>query len=79
MTLQTILKLAACRPVHGLWDKSVHTECGVNPNKVIFYSGVINTVTDAALLFIPAPAIWALRLEKRQKIGLTGIFAVGFL
>jgi hypothetical protein len=54
-------------------------KCTVNANNVIFYNGVINTITDAALIFIPLPAIWTLRLCKRQKMGLTGIFLVGFL
>jgi hypothetical protein len=34
-------------------------------------------VTDVMLMAIPIPTIWGLQMPKKQKIGLTVIFAVG--
>lgn len=46
-----------------------------------FYYGlqIPNIVTDAMILFMPMHAVWGLPISRAQKLGLSGIFIVGFL
>jgi len=74
------MKLTYCKPIRGLWDDTIKLKCSIDTTQVMFVNGIVNTVTDAALLLIPLPAIWSLKLETKQKrIGLTAIFLVGIL
>lgn len=46
-----------------------------------FYYGlqIPNIVTDAMILFMPMHAVWGLPISRAQRLGLSGIFIVGFL
>lgn len=35
--------------------------------------------TDLLIFIVPIPAIWPLKLPRRQKVVLVGIFTIGFL
>jgi hypothetical protein len=68
-----------CRPFAFNWDQSIPGgKCG---NQVLSYilTGSFNIVTDVMVLCIPIPMIWRLQMPFRNKVGLTLIFAVGFL
>lgn len=51
----------------------------VNEYAVVVCASVINVVSDLMILVIPIAAIWGLHMNKRRKIKLSAVFAVGLL
>lgn len=72
----------SCRPVAGFWDKTIDSSCSIT-NKIgtttgFFYVNAAGTlVIDIVVLVLPVPTIWNLKLRRRQKWAIFGIFAVG--
>ena len=73
-----LIVVTQCRPIQGFWDKSLTTAvCSVDSYRFFYGNSTPNIITDILLILTPLPAIWALRLELRQKISLSGIFLLG--
>ena len=75
---QVLIMLLICRPIQGLWDKSVPAECMPNVPQIYVNAGG-NIITDIAIFLLPMPAIKHLNLKRPQKILLFGLFSLGFL
>ncbi|KAI9708375.1 MAG: hypothetical protein M1820_004079 [Bogoriella megaspora] len=78
----TLVGIFECRPISGFWTRfsptnPTHPDCTINSNA--FYDGnaIPNIITDAVILVLPLRPVWSLQLKKRQKVALTGIFALG--
>lgn len=74
-TLQVFL---VCRPFARTYDPSVEGECGDQVASFIAI-GAFNIVTDIIILTLPLPTIWSLKMATPAKLGLTGVFLVGFM
>jgi len=74
---QILIALLICRPIQGLWDKTIEAECMPNAPQIYVNAGG-NIITDVAIFLLPLPAIKHLNLQKRQKALLVGIFSLGF-
>jgi hypothetical protein len=74
---QVLIALLICRPIQGLWDKTIAADCMPNAPQIYVNAGG-NIVTDVAIFLLPLPAIKHLSLQKRQKFMLLGIFSLGF-
>ncbi|MCJ1263967.1 hypothetical protein MMC22_003838 [Lobaria immixta] len=66
-----------CVPVRGFWDKTINATCGVNVYAFFYGNSIPNISTDVAILILPMPLIWRLRIPQSQKIMLSGIFILG--
>ncbi|KAK2030459.1 hypothetical protein LX32DRAFT_662538 [Colletotrichum zoysiae] len=76
-TSQLFISALQCLPVSGFWDKSVKAKC--IPNEPQWYVNAAgNIITDVAVFALPMPIFWHLRLPRKQKILLMGIFSLGF-
>ncbi|KAK1983429.1 hypothetical protein LZ30DRAFT_588429 [Colletotrichum cereale] len=76
-TSQLCISALQCLPVSGFWDKSVKAKC--IPNQPQWYINAAgNIITDVAVFALPMPIFWHLRLPRKQKILLMGIFSLGF-
>ncbi|EFQ35466.1 uncharacterized protein GLRG_10610 [Colletotrichum graminicola M1.001] len=76
-TSQLFISALQCLPVSGFWDKSVKAKC--IPNQPQWYVNAAgNIITDVAVFALPMPVFWHLRLPRKQKILLMGIFSLGF-
>ncbi|OCK85738.1 hypothetical protein K432DRAFT_286131 [Lepidopterella palustris CBS 459.81] len=67
-----------CRPFAFNWDQTIPGgHCG---NQILSYelTGTFNICTDVMVLCLPLPVIWNLQMRTANKIGLIGVFAVGF-
>jgi hypothetical protein len=51
----------------------------INVGQLFIGHAVVNIVTDFAILLLPIPAIWRMRLEIRQKAIVSVIFLIGSL
>jgi len=67
-----------CIPVAKFWDPSIEGYC-LSQKGLWFSNAAMHIATDLAILVIPAPALVALELPRRQKVALIAIFALGGL
>ncbi|OQD90411.1 hypothetical protein PENANT_c001G08835 [Penicillium antarcticum] len=73
----TFIISASCRPVAKQWDMSVEGTC---IDTVSFYYALAGTNLgfDILVIILPLPVLWKLQLQRKQKLVLTAIFALGF-
>jgi hypothetical protein len=64
-----------CWPVHTIWDHS-GDEC-IDLVPALVGLATINTLLNGAVLILPLPMLWNLRISLQQKIGVCGIFILG--
>ncbi|KAH7114142.1 hypothetical protein B0J13DRAFT_394553, partial [Dactylonectria estremocensis] len=69
----------ACQPLEKYWDLTITDGSCINFLRVTIFSGVMNTVTDLIILFLPVMILWGLSIPKRQKIGVIMIMMTGGL
>ncbi|KAH7394661.1 hypothetical protein BKA66DRAFT_282990 [Pyrenochaeta sp. MPI-SDFR-AT-0127] len=70
--------IVPCVPVGRYWNKSVQGGC--LPNGVLwFLNAGLNIFSDFIVVLLPIPSILSLQLPKKQKIGVSLIFALGLL
>ncbi|KAH9907513.1 hypothetical protein F4778DRAFT_544867 [Xylariomycetidae sp. FL2044] len=75
ITLFTISNLA-CTPYRRNWDKTVPGHC-MDIKTVNLASAIVNLVLDLAILILPQRVIWGLQTTRKNKIGVSMVFAVG--
>jgi len=71
----------ACIPVQASWELALQGGSARCINRFAFYSfhSSLNMVTDIAVLLLPMPHLWKLKLSKQQKLVLCFIFSLGSL
>lgn len=74
----SLFSIMPCYPVHSQWDLTVKGWCFPRVAMWLLNAG-LNVTTDFLIVLLPIPALVALQLPRRQKIGVTLIFALGFL
>ncbi len=67
-----------CQPLQASWDAGVLAVCG-NQTAAWVWTAVTNVVTDVVVLVLPIRGVWTLRLPRKIKIALMGVFGLGFL
>lgn len=83
----TIVFMLLCLPISFSWNRAyliegippphpVNGHCSPQKSSVVA-TLVANTVSDIALLVLPAIGIWNLRLPRGKKVGLFGVFSLG--
>lgn len=75
----TISLFLLCIPLAKYWDSSIHGRC-IEYAPVRLANSLATIVTDVIILCLPIPQIWGLHgLRGTEKLGLTLLFALGFL
>lgn len=74
----TFLFVFICVPVEKLWYPHLPGRC-INQVGTWIANAASTILTDIIILFLPLPQVWSLRLKRREKIGLTAAFSLGFL
>lgn len=73
-----IISITPCLPIHAYWDSTVQGWCF--PNAVLwFVNAGLNIFTDILVVLLPIPGIFKLQLPRKQRIGVSLVFALGFL
>ncbi|KAJ5782451.1 hypothetical protein N7457_004225 [Penicillium paradoxum] len=67
-----------CIPTEKLWHPELPGGC-MNLSKFYYGLQIPNILTDAIILLMPIHIVWSLPISKAQKLGLSGIFVLGFL
>lgn len=75
----TLISLFLCTPMEKLWFPEVPGHC-ISTIVVRLMNSGVSILTDVMILCLPISAIWSLQQAAwTQKIGLTLVFALGFL
>lgn len=77
--VEMFFNIFQCSPRQEIWNKLETTGYCYNTNAIDKASGVFNVITDFAILILPMSSIWKLQMSLRNKILITGVFAIGFL
>lgn len=62
-----------CSPVAFIWDKSIKGGKCINKQAFYRYIAVPIVLSDVAVLVLPLPMIWQLRMTIKQKLALSGV------
>ncbi|KAK4152519.1 hypothetical protein C8A00DRAFT_16162 [Chaetomidium leptoderma] len=74
---QLLVVIFTCTPIHKFWLPETPGTC--IPNLPFWYINAAgNIVTDVVVFVLPLPALSRLNLRKGQKLGLIGVFSLGF-
>jgi hypothetical protein len=68
-----------CIPVQSAWDRSVKDKKCINRKAFnLFHNGFI-ILTDVAVLALPFWVFLGMRMARRLKVALLGVFFLGFM
>ncbi|KAK5114635.1 hypothetical protein LTR62_002208 [Meristemomyces frigidus] len=67
-----------CKPIAAFWDFDIAGAKCFDKQAVWFANAAINIVTDIATVILPLPLVRQLNMQKRSKLALSGVFALGF-
>ncbi len=67
-----------CQPLSKFWDSTVPGKC-INTYRYYLTGTALNILIDVAILVLPMPVIWSLKMPRRQQIWVSGIFALGIV
>ncbi|KAL9620665.1 MAG: hypothetical protein Q9160_004801 [Pyrenula sp. 1 TL-2023] len=73
-----ITQVTGCQPLRKFWDHSVPGHC-VNFGVLDRFYGAMNVLTDFAIAILPLRTIWRLRMDRREKIGVSLVFLIGII
>jgi hypothetical protein len=65
-----------CRPIAAFWDRTL-PDGHCLTQSIWFFNAGFNIAIDLAIIALPMPVVRQLRLPKRQKRLLIGVFGLG--
>lgn len=70
--------LALCRPISYRWNPAMHGHCG---DRMAFYrfASIPNIASDVAVLLLPLPTLFKLKMSSQKKAGVILTFLTGSL
>lgn len=66
-----------CTPVSFAWNKKIKGGKCIDFNTLCVSTAVIAIMTDVAILTLPMPMIWNLKIDKWRKLAISGVFLLG--
>ncbi|KAF2646226.1 hypothetical protein P280DRAFT_544619 [Massarina eburnea CBS 473.64] len=74
----TFILAFPCTPIRRAWHPLLPGTCNDKARPGIF-SGVVNLVTDIAILALPIVSVFQLQLSLKKKLAVSAVFAIGLL
>ena len=78
-TIAFLLIMFECIPLDKAWNPKIKGGHCIDLQAASLAAGAVNVVSDFLILLLPMLAIWRLRMSPKQKIGISAVFATGFL
>lgn len=78
MVTVMLLAVARCQPIQKLWHPEIMGTC-LDLRIVYGYMTLPNIANDVALLVLPLPIVWSLKLGPQQKLAVMSVFLVGVM
>lgn len=66
-------------PVSAYWTLSLTPQNCINERIHLLIGGIINTMTDFLVFFLPLPTVVGLQIPRRQQLILFFLFGAGFI
>ena len=78
--IEMFFNIFLCNPREKIWNPLITTgTCYGNTAILLQTRGIFNVVSDFAILIMPMPSVWSLKMSLRRKLLTTGVFGSGFL
>lgn len=76
-----LLAMFQCLPIHYFWDRAMPGAKGkcVKAAPALIAFSAFNVFSDVVILLLPIPIVWNLKVSRRQKVSLSGVFLLGVL
>jgi hypothetical protein len=65
-----------CIPIQAFWDRTLAGKC-IDINAFCLAAGIIDTIVDLLIILMPVRMALGLRLPKKPKVAVAGVFALG--
>ena len=78
MLMTVLIGACMCRPFALNWNPELKGHCGARIPAYIAIAA-LDIFGDILILSLPMPMIWGLHTNTASKIGLSCVFALGFL
>ncbi|KAK2048332.1 integral membrane protein [Colletotrichum somersetense] len=79
LTIATFLAVVfQCRPIEASWNKSVPGKC-INEFALAITTGTLTVLTDIIIVGLPFYIFLGLRMDRKTKNGVMGVFALGII
>ena len=72
----------ACNPVSAVWtswDGETKYNYCINQNLFYYVAAGVNIAIDIAIVAIPLPELWKLKMSTKKKLLLLSMFCVGLV
>ncbi|KAK1952059.1 hypothetical protein LY78DRAFT_731281 [Colletotrichum sublineola] len=76
-TLFVIPFAAQCTPVQSIWDRTITDRHCLNLQAVGYSSGGLAMAEDIAILLLPIPHVWQLKVSLPRRLAVLSLFSVG--
>ncbi|KZL85742.1 integral membrane protein, partial [Colletotrichum incanum] len=76
-TLFTIPFAVQCMPVQSIWDRTITDRRCLNLQAVGYSSGGLAMAEDIAILLLPIPHVWQLKVSLQRRLAVIALFSVG--
>jgi hypothetical protein len=74
-----VVTIFQCSPIRAMWTyPAIKSKC-VNEGIMTFICGIINTIADIAVVVLPIPLIYKLRLPLKCRVSAMFLVSLGFL
>ena len=74
---EILVVILQCRPVQAAWDMTIESPYCVNIPLGGIIVGAFNAATDVVVLLLPIPMVLRLKMQKKLKAQVIGIFFLG--
>ncbi|KAI0150509.1 hypothetical protein GGR57DRAFT_184992 [Xylariaceae sp. FL1272] len=68
----------ACMPHEKIWNIFIPYGTCIDVNGLYVPAAAVNLAADIVIFVLPQKAIWSLQMSKKNKIGVSMIFTIGF-
>jgi hypothetical protein len=75
-TSNIIAGLFICRPLSKNWNSAMPGTCGSQPG-FYFVMGIVNLITDGAIIVLPMPYLYRLQLATGRKVLAMALLGIG--
>lgn len=78
-TLFIIPFATQCVPVQSIWDRTITDRRCLHLQAVGYSSGGLAMAEDIAILLLPIPYVWRLKISLRRRLAVIALFSIGSL
>ncbi|KAG7082427.1 integral membrane protein [Colletotrichum scovillei] len=71
-----LLVIFQCTPIQSIWNRAIPSQC-LNLSAISSGGAACSILEDIVLIVLPVPELMRLQLDKKKKVALFGMFALG--